>query len=34
MDELLITLEKHPLTAILIFCFFLVLIEAIKEDKT
>ena len=34
MEELLTTLEKHPLTAIFILCFFLVLIEAIKEDKT
>lgn len=34
MEQFFITLEKHPITAILIFCFFYVLIEAIKEDKT
>lgn len=34
MEQFFVTLEKHPITAIFIFCFFLVLIEAIKEDKT
>lgn len=34
MEQFFTILEKHPLTAIFIFCLFLVLIEAIKEDKT
>lgn len=34
MEQFFITLEKHPITAVIIFCLFLVLIEAIKEDKT
>lgn len=33
MEQFFITLEKHPLTAIFIFCLFLVLIEAIKNEK-
>jgi hypothetical protein len=33
MEQFFTTLENHPTTAIFLFCMFLVLIEAIKEDK-
>lgn len=33
MEEFFKVLENHPITAIFIFCGFIVLIEAIKEEK-